>query len=447
MPDPQHNLICHRGQIRAAETAGERTVWIDVLNKESLTMTDPRTGETYERAITDEYLRQIVANFRDYYATLDERGADYRFPVQDSAQRGPHKDSGRRLGDLLDVRLNDGLQVKAGFLEATWPLVESGQISGFSVGVDAEYTDPQTGETYAPMLREMSSTNHPKVKEATTRNARLTASQADDLGLCAVEPQPPSREVFAMPQMNSSQIKKAAGKVPRSTDQIIESVAALSGTSSDAVRSHIDGDVESVDMNILDALARVLDVPQESLMRSGGTAEDNQSGDGSGGDSDAADESAEGDVEASDQPESDVEAMDGEGEGDKQKRQGLREIGQRLDKLESAIRALVDEVKAEQSDDQTGESPEGDGQGQQPGDMAASETVTQLKSQVDDLEGELQDAKRMAGLNTSETGAPGKSPEDTSPTFPTEEKALAYVKQEKGLSGSDAVKAAGELVQ
>lgn len=440
--------------VSTSEKVGERTVWIDALQQESLRLRDPRTGETYEKEITREYMERVVQNLHDYYARLRNRGVDYRFPIQDSAQRGPHRDSGHRLGDILDARIQGGtFQVKLRFLEGAWSDVEAGKIDNFSVGVDAKYVDPQTGEVYKPMLREVSPTTHPKVKEASLADSTLAASDAPELGLGA--PDAPTTHTFAMPTLNSSRIESAIAKTGRTQEQVLEAVASFAGVEVGAVEDHLSGNQQMIDRNIVDAMSRILQIPESELLTessgdAGGSGEQAQA---AGGDDGGSGGEGGEDVAASDEPSNDdVEAQapaPPSEEEDKSSNASLQAIGERISKLEEMMRKLMDRLQAvsdDKEDEEEMAEPQADDVAAEGSESDASEDggrIDEIAASIDRLEDELDEARRMASLNTSETGDAGGNAQN-GPVFDDAQRAVEYVKDNKGLEGAEASREARE---
>jgi Sec-independent protein translocase protein TatA len=120
-------------------------------------------GRTIE--LSQDYLRTLLAETRRLNAYFDEKasGTAYRQPVWRE-----HTPRTERDGDVLDVKLADkqdfnGVWVKLARTDETEEAIKAGKIKFVSAGIVPEY-QVESGETFGPVIREVSLTGDPFLK-------------------------------------------------------------------------------------------------------------------------------------------------------------------------------------------------------------------------------------------------------------------------------------------
>lgn len=159
--------------------AGWTPTWVRAISTGTLHL-DDRTVE-----ITRDVLSAVASEYSRYLRDLDAAGEDYTSPVTRPGPGGPHVDSGRRDGDIIDaVHGGDVLYAAVDWREATEEDITDEFLDGLSVNIRAEYTDSGLGITYSPHLLEISPTNHPRDKSAGVAASLngLAASELDAMG-------------------------------------------------------------------------------------------------------------------------------------------------------------------------------------------------------------------------------------------------------------------------
>ena len=138
-------------------------------------------------AISESYLSSAASETKRFYDDLDARGSAFKLPVLCA-----HDDKGRRSGKLLDFAVRDykeapTLFVKAEFTDEAHGAILSGSLAHGSISILPEYTDPESGTTYGPFIKEWSETNTPVVKGFTISELMETPSQLATLNLTLSE--------------------------------------------------------------------------------------------------------------------------------------------------------------------------------------------------------------------------------------------------------------------
>lgn len=482
--------------VKAGPTEADRTEWAKVHTTGPLL----QDGQTVE--VTQRYLDKTVEAFRVYQQDLAEAGMDWVPPVI-CPMFGPHTDSGRRDGDVLDLKTEPGeLWAKIRWRPDAYEDRQAGKLDQLSVNIQPKYTDPQLQTTYSPYLKELSPTTHGKDKRAGISAAmqQLTASELDEVGLeVEASQETMMRDSAQGTETLATFIEK---RIQQADDpeamrrRLVEQIPREPA----AVDKIINGDVKSPPTDVLEGIAEWAGVKVSALREKEGVeaASDRDDieaaqGDGMHGPSqylksqidqfslpDNAPENVPGmtrsqmieqiasDADVSSEvveqaaagefvlwPDALTEAV--------AERFGAELEALRMGKVGGASKDKADAEKAEKQ--QSPGSAESDGQttrmsaGNQEDEIAASDEgqtasmVEGLKDKIDQLESKVDRYERTASLNTSQTSSPGEQPisaadgeqtgggnEDLSGL--SDDEALEVVKDETDKTGAEAVREA-----
>lgn len=182
----------------------ENVLWIPAIPAREL-----KAYQGRRISITESYLKAAASETKRFYSDLDSRGSDYRRPILCS-----HDDAGRRSGSLLDfaVRAYKGvatLFVKGLFLDEAYNAIVNGSLAHGSISIVPEYTDPESGNTYAPFIAEWSETHSPVVKGFTVSELFESPSQLAALNLTLSEDNMENEEMGSV----IAQIKEAVAEM------------------------------------------------------------------------------------------------------------------------------------------------------------------------------------------------------------------------------------------
>lgn len=136
--------------------------------------------------VTAQYLHRAAAELERYYADLRARGSNYLRPIivqhddkrfAAALEEGPGTAEGRRSGDILKAAVRpynpatgmaDGpetLFLKVRWRDEAWQAIQDGYLEHTSITILTNWTDKQSGITYAPFIFELSETTTPVVAE------------------------------------------------------------------------------------------------------------------------------------------------------------------------------------------------------------------------------------------------------------------------------------------
>lgn len=110
------------------------------------------------KQLQQEFVK-INAEFKSIALSNDE--TPYRFPVKINHNRG----SGESFGEIVDVKTVEGkgLYLSVVWNDTTWEEIQKDNYKYVSVGIKPSYTT-QLGNTYGPLIVELSLTEYPRVQ-------------------------------------------------------------------------------------------------------------------------------------------------------------------------------------------------------------------------------------------------------------------------------------------
>ncbi|QDG49307.1 hypothetical protein FIV42_00720 [Persicimonas caeni] len=165
--------------IKLADAEGKRTSWVKVL---PLGETIDYHGRTIE--LSADYLTNLVSETQRLNAYFDQKareggGEAYRQPIWRE-----HQPKTERDGSVDDVKLTkhggfNGVWVKLSRTEDAQKAIDAGKIKYVSAGIVPEYT-VESGESFGPVIREVSLTADPFLKSIGTIQDTLAVNLSQD---------------------------------------------------------------------------------------------------------------------------------------------------------------------------------------------------------------------------------------------------------------------------
>lgn len=246
--------------------------------------------------VTEEFARGLLSSFQYL-----KQKHDYRPPLLRD-----HRDDGTILGEIVDMRLvGDRVQIKPDWVPSAQDLVDEGRIDRLSPSFFESWTDPETGETLSPVLREVSAVSIPHLKSLPSLSEASESTRETFISLAeggAMRTDDDAKENMPQSDLGSpiaSMIKGRLKNLPEKGGEMFPGRMQVKEQLADAVGMSVEefdnqvlgGDLVFPPDDVIEGLADAMGVEEGALRR--GAVEGMSAGDDSaseGGDGGEADE-------------------------------------------------------------------------------------------------------------------------------------------------------------